>query len=177
MNILENKESNERYLNTIIERINEETESYYNHERSCSDSPTAEYVGSFGYGEMHDLRARLIEIDDDDLLNWLEHHSYLSDRELINILEPYCSTRSCGIYKVENALMQESMGELEYQLSDQLFDEYTALSDSDKKAVRDRVDCYMNDDYCYINASYDCWALVLDVETFNQDQEDGESSK
>ena len=73
--------------------------------------------------------------------------------------------------------MQESMGELEYQLSDQLFNEYTALSDSDKKAVRDRVDCYMNDDYCYINASYDCWALVLDVETFNQDQEDGESSK
>ncbi len=156
-------------IKSIIEAYNNEAtwaDEYY-----CTneDSPLAEYVSDWGYGENVSYGDMVKAIDDEDCLEVIQKlESKLSQDEIMSLVLENCNVSTSDIYINNNEIYGCNVGECEHQPNDELLAQYAALTDNEKKQVQENVsEGYVSDSgWLYIGDDYTRWVSILDVDAF-----------
>ncbi len=141
-----------------------------NEARFCSDyalsedSPVAEFVQSFGYG---DGEMDLDGLDDDIRDQVYKLKSFLSRESFRKVMESCCALEFGDSYRVENTIYAMEIGETEHQIDDLGL---RKLTKQDRELVRKAcTEAYLGDSDCiYTNHSGDYWRMILDVDKFQE---------
>ena len=88
----------------------------------------------------------------------------MTDR--FDFLERFTSLSLEGIFLACGEILGTIIGEIEWQISDELSAELEGLSAEDLKEVANEAGVYLHGNCIYVDYNYDRWCLILDVEEF-----------
>lgn len=155
----------------ILEAYNDEATSGNEHTLS-EDSCHAEFCASFHYGEMS--RTDFFENAQlsDETLEKLKAYSKTVDKKaFFDFIGAHSSLDTAGIYIRDGEVCSVSIGEVEWQPSDDLLEAYLSLSQEEQEQVRQKCDEYISDGGCkgwlYLNHDYERFILICDEDSLN----------
>lgn len=169
------KEYDEREdLQKLIQDIKDDTEygeDYYsNNPDSCSD-----FLESFCYGDADEdeVIKSVMEALDDELdelvIDKLEAYlKGLDAQYLFDKLSTYVSMESYhGFHNVTGSILSHRLGEIEWQVRDELIEQLNELSEAERKYIENET-C-LRGDYVYVCSEYDSWHLILNTDSLIKD--------
>ena len=147
-----------------------EAEAVYAEEyvSSSEDSPTAQYVSDWGYDDL-ELDDVLESIDDDECKEVARAlANKIGEKECISLIRDHCSLITAGMRLENNEIFSMIVGEQDWQVSDELEEKFSLLTDSEKAEVARQVSSgyVSNNGMVYVGSEYDRWVFQLDTDLF-----------
>ena len=172
-------------IEALVDRMRSEVEWCDEYYTSNEDNPHADYVASVGYGGelMHEVEDALKR---HNFKRQLEEDEYMYIEALVNGYHPNKHNARAIVNKIiditnlcfepsywanDLELCSMSLGEIEHQLDDDLFNELEALSDDEMEQfirdVRSYVYYEKGSRFIHVDHGYSRWYLELNVDKLN----------
>lgn len=162
-------------LDSIVEGYDDEDTSAEEYSKS-EDSPLAEYVASFGYGE-GDISGMInnAELSDDvktALKAYLKQHGREST---LDLLERYSTLDRCNIYLRDGEIYSATIGEQEHQVRKELSAAFQTLTPEEKDYVIKHTKAGIfsssrnSGEFIYTSDDYHRWVMIADEESLAEE--------
>jgi hypothetical protein len=123
-----------------------------------TNSTDADFVRELGYG---DAKLDFSYLTDDEVANALKA---LDRSQLVGLIDGLTEVHQVGIYRVDDEIYSQVIGEPEVELPESIQDQIDALSENEFNYMLRTIEPYYRGGNIYLNHNYDRFVLTLDTE-------------
>lgn len=159
-------------MEKLVNEMNGFAEMMEELETCTINSGYADYCESFGYGEgggdeiLDAVKKAFTDNGQDDELEIIVNHlESLQDSDLIYLIGNHSTISKGNMYNERGQVFAVSLGECEFEISEELMEEYNDLSSDDQNLLEMQLDFHLSKGYGYIDLSYTYFRMILDTDS------------